>query len=121
MRELDGRGSKRLSLFNEMIARLRQAVPDMILQVGGSISFAPESEGEAAKWLAYDTRHQLAELDPRPDQVTIAINTAQMNVVEVLCRRGVRRDFVREPGVYKAYRDMISEAGPSSISSTSSG
>lgn len=76
VRELDGRGSKRLSLFNEMIARLRQAVPDMILQVGGSISFAPESEGEAAKWLAYDTRHQLAELDPRPDQVTIAINTA---------------------------------------------
>src|SRR5689334_6168956 len=82
VRELDGKGSKRLSMFNELIARLRVAVPEMILQVGGSISFAPESEGEAAKWLSDDTRHMLAELTPAPDQVTIAINSNQMNVVE---------------------------------------
>jgi uncharacterized protein (DUF849 family) len=56
----------------------------MLLQVGGSISFAPETEGEAAKWLNYDTRHMLTELKPRPDQVTIAINTSQMNVMELL-------------------------------------
>src|SRR6476661_3219579 len=49
VRELDGHGSKRLSLFNELLARLRHAVPDMILQVGGSISFSPEGEGEIAK------------------------------------------------------------------------
>src|SRR4051794_40066272 len=42
VRELDGKGSKRLSMFNELLRRLREAVPDMILQVGGSISFAPE-------------------------------------------------------------------------------
>ena len=41
VREEDGKGSKRLSKFNEMLARLREAVPKMILQVGGSISFAP--------------------------------------------------------------------------------
>jgi len=112
VRELNGRGSKRLTLFNEMIARLRDAVPDMILQVGGSISFAPESEGEAAKWLAYDTRHLLADLDPRPDQVTIAINTAQMNVVEVLAKDDYAGTSFENPLLYKAYRDMISEAGP---------
>ena len=52
-RELDGHGSKRLSMFNEMIDRIRTAVPGMIIQVGGSISFAPESEeeGAEAKWL----------------------------------------------------------------------
>jgi hypothetical protein len=66
VRELDGKGSKRLSKFNELIAGVREAVPDMIIQVGGSISFAPESEGEAAKWLSDDTRHMLAELTPRP-------------------------------------------------------
>ena len=76
VRELDGHGSKRLSMFNELLSRLREAVPDMILQVGGSISFAPETEGEAAKWLSDDTRHMLAELKPRPDQVTVAINTS---------------------------------------------
>ena len=45
VRELDGKGSKRLSKFNELLGRLREAVPDMILQVGGSISFAPEGDG----------------------------------------------------------------------------
>ena len=61
VREDDGKGSKRLSKFNEMLARLREAVPKMILQVGGSISFAPENDGAAAKWLTDDTRHMLAE------------------------------------------------------------
>ena len=82
VRELDGKGSKRLSKFNELIAGVRKAVPDMIIQVGGSISFAPETEGAAAKWLSDDTRHMLAELDPKPDQVTVTVNTSQMNVTE---------------------------------------
>src|SRR3712207_5156623 len=32
VRELDGKGSKRLSQFNELLRRLREAVPEMILQ-----------------------------------------------------------------------------------------
>jgi hypothetical protein len=54
----------------------------MVIQVGGSISFAPETDGAAAKWLSDDTRHMLAELDPKPDQVTVTVNTSQMNVTE---------------------------------------
>ena len=65
VREADGKGSKRLSKFNELLAGLRDAVPDMVLQVGGSISFAPETEGDKAKWLSDDTRHMLAELKPK--------------------------------------------------------
>ncbi|SDE88175.1 Beta-lactamase [Variovorax sp. CF079] len=83
IREADGKGSKRLSMFNEMLDRLRTAVPKMVLQVGGSISFAPENEGDTAKWLSDDTRHGLAELTPRPDQVTVAVNTNQMNTAEM--------------------------------------
>src|SRR4029079_13937773 len=45
VRELDGNGSKRLSKFNELIAGVRAAVPDMIIPVGRSISFAPERGG----------------------------------------------------------------------------
>ncbi|PYG96441.1 transposase, partial [Arthrobacter stackebrandtii] len=82
MAEQVQKGSKRLSKFNELIAGVREAVPEMIIQVGGSISFAPETEGAAAKWLSDDTRHMLAELDPKPDQVTVTVNTSQMNVVE---------------------------------------
>lgn len=112
VRELDGKGSKRLSKFNELIAGVRTAVPDMIIQVGGSISFAPESDGEAAKWLSDDTRHMLAELDPRPDQVTIAINTNQMNIVEQMCEADLRGTSIARPEVYRAYREMTIPAGP---------
>ena len=111
-READGKGSKRLSRFNELLAGLREAVPDMILQVGGSISFAPESEGEKAKWLSDDTRHMLAELSPKPDQVTIAINTSQMNVVELMTEDDYAGTSFARPDVYRAYREMIVPAGP---------
>jgi uncharacterized protein (DUF849 family) len=112
VRELDGKGSKRLSKFNELIAGIRARVPEMIIQVGGSISFAPEGEGEVAKWLSDDTRHMLAELNPRPDQVTIAINSNQMNVVEQMCEADVRGTSLGTPEGYQAYREMTIPAGP---------
>jgi len=112
VREADGKGSKRLSMFNEMLSRLREAVPDMILQVGGSISFAPESEGEAANWLSDDTRHMLADLKPAPEQVTIAINTNQMNVTELLTEDDIGGTSMMEPAYYEAYREMVVPAGP---------
>ena len=112
VREQDGKGSKRLSKFNELLAGIRARVPELILQVGGSISFAPEAEGEVAKWLSDDTRHMLAELEPRPDQVTIAINTNQMNVVEQMCEADLAGTSMAEPAVYRAYREMTIPAGP---------
>ena len=112
VREEDGKGSKRLSKFNELLAGIRARAPQLILQVGGSISFAPEAEGEIAKWLSDDTRHMLAELQPRPDQVTIAINTNQMNVVEQMCEADLAGTSMAEPAVYRAYREMTIPAGP---------
>ena len=112
VRELDGKGSKRLSKFNELLERLRVAVPDMILQVGGSISFAPESDGAAAKWLSDDTRHMLAELAPKPDQVTVTINTTQMNIVEQMVPADLAGTSLAEPANYNAYREMIVPANP---------
>lgn len=113
VREADGKGSKRLSMFNEMLARLREAVPKMVLQVGGSISFAPESEHAAAKWLSDDTRHMLAELDPRPDQVTVAVNTSQMNIMELMTESDYRGTSLENPVMQATYRDMIVPSNPS--------
>jgi uncharacterized protein (DUF849 family) len=113
VREADGKGSKRLSKFNELIAGVRARVPEMIIQVGGSISFAPESDGAAAKWLSDDTRHMLAELSPKPDQVTVTVNTSQMNVTEhagVDDFKGVSRGF---PNLYATYKDMVVPSNPS--------
>jgi uncharacterized protein (DUF849 family) len=112
VRELDGKGSKRLSKFNELIAGVRDRVPDMIIQVGGSISFAPESDGAAAKWLSDDTRHMLAELDPKPDQVTVTINTSQMNFLEQFDARDVQGSSLEDPVVYNAYKEMTVPAQP---------
>src|SRR4029434_10204726 len=114
VRELDGKGSKRLSKFNELIAGVRKAVPDMVIQVGGSISFAPPEDGAAAKWLKDDTRHMLAELEPKPDQVTVTVNTTQMNVVEQMDIRDLAgTSMAEEP--YEAYREMIVPSGPGFI------
>ncbi|CAJ0787340.1 3-keto-5-aminohexanoate cleavage enzyme [Ralstonia condita] len=115
VREEDGKGSKRLSKFNEMLTRLREAVPNMVLQVGGSISFAPEDEGAAAKWLSDDTRHMLAELSPRPDQVTIAINTNQMNVTELLTHDDCAGTSMAEPAYFQAYKEMWIPSGPTFV------
>uniref|UniRef100_UPI002FC8B73B 3-keto-5-aminohexanoate cleavage protein n=1 Tax=Ramlibacter sp. TaxID=1917967 RepID=UPI002FC8B73B len=115
VRELDGKGSKRLSKFNELIAGVRKAVPDMIIQVGGSISFAPETDGAAAKWLSDDTRHMLAELDPKPDQVTVTVNTTQMNVVEQMEVEDIAGTSLATPDGYRAYREMIVPSTPSFV------
>ncbi|HKY92538.1 MAG TPA: 3-keto-5-aminohexanoate cleavage protein, partial [Nevskiaceae bacterium] len=106
------KGSKRLSMFNELIAGIRARVPELIIQVGGSISFAPENDGDVAKWLSDDTRHMLAELNPAPDQVTIAVNTNQMNVVEQMCEADLRGTSMADPATYRAYREMTIPAGP---------
>jgi len=112
VREPDGTGSKNLDRFNEMLDRLRTAVPGMILQVGGSISFAPKDEGEAALWLSDDTRHMLANLTPAPDQVTLAVNTNQMNVMELISEDDARGTSMGETNYADAYTEMYYEAGP---------
>jgi len=113
VREEDGKGSKRLSKFNELLGELRVAVPDMVLQVGGSISFAPENGGGAAKWLSDDTRHALAELSPAPDQVTVTVNTTQMNIFEHMVPADIAGTTLAEPATYDAYRDMTVPSNPS--------
>jgi uncharacterized protein (DUF849 family) len=115
VREAGGHGSKRMSMFNEMLARLRDAVPGMLLQVGGSISFAPEGEGADAKWLNDDTRHMLAELNPKPDQVTIAINTNQMNVCELMSADDVAGTSLALPAYQQAYSEMTIPSGPAFV------
>ena len=112
VRELDGTGSKRLSKFNELIAGVRKAVPDMVIQVGGSISFAPVGEGEIAKWLSDDTRHMLAELDPKPDQVTVTINTVQMNVTEHMEEADIAGTSMATPEGRRAYSEMVVPSTP---------
>ena len=64
-----GHTSKSIAECSDLIGMLRVAVPKMILQIDGSISFAPE-QGKEANW---------TEINPKPDQVTIPFGTTMVN------------------------------------------
>jgi uncharacterized protein (DUF849 family) len=108
-----GHGSVDFDQFNYFIGRLRQAVPKLILQVGGSISFAPKSADAKAKWLDYDTRHMLTELDPKPDCVTIATGTTQWDIVTLFEPDDIRGTHMENnKAVQEAWAGMWVDAGP---------
>lgn len=108
-----GHGSLDFDQFNYFIGRLRQAVPKMILQVGGSISFAPKTADGKAKWLDYDTRHMLTELDPKPDCVTIATGTTQWDIMSMMIPEDiVGTHLENNPQVQAAWAGMYVDAGP---------
>jgi uncharacterized protein (DUF849 family) len=106
-----GKPSKNFSQFNDFIGDLRHAVPKMVLQIGGSISFAPEP-GQEAQWVGYDTRHMLTELDPKPDQITIVIGTTQMNVLAMTTADDVAGTHMENPAIQRAYQNMVADATP---------
>ena len=54
----------------------------------------------------------LADLDPKPDQVTIAINTSQMNIVELMTDSDIAGTSFERPELWEAYRNMEVPAGP---------
>jgi uncharacterized protein (DUF849 family) len=107
-----GHGSKNFNEFNEQIARLRKAVPKMIIQVGGSISFAPADDHEKAHWLGYDTRHMLTELNPKPDQITIVVGTTQMNILDLTTPDDAQGTQLATPAMQAAYQNMVADATP---------
>jgi uncharacterized protein (DUF849 family) len=106
-----GHGSKNFSHFNDCVGRLRQVVPKMVLQIGGSISFAPEP-GQEAHWLGYDTRHMLTELDPKPDQITVIIGTTQMNILALTTPDDMAGTALANPAVQRAYQNMVADSTP---------
>ncbi len=54
----------------------------------------------------------LADLDPAPDQVTIAINTSQMNIMELMTADDIAGTSLARPELMETYREMTVPAGP---------
>ncbi|MFE3055996.1 3-keto-5-aminohexanoate cleavage protein [Nocardia sp. NPDC059239] len=106
-----GKISKNFAEYSAQIGRLREAVPDMVLQVGGSISFAPEGDA-VAKWRSYDTRHMLTELDPKPDQVTVAIGSTQYDITSMLTVDDIEGTHMADPHIMWQYSQMVADATP---------
>ena len=98
--------------FNYLLARLKEAVPKMIMQVGGSISFAPKGDDQKAKWLDYDTRHMLTELNPKPEFVTVAIGTCMMDLTQMWTLDDIKGTHLEDPKQMAAWAGMYTDAGP---------
>jgi uncharacterized protein (DUF849 family) len=107
-----GKGSVDFDQYNYFIGLLRKAVPKMILQVGGSISFSPKTDDAKAKWLNYDTRHMLTELDPKPDSVTVAVGTGQWDIISMMHKEDVEGTHLADPKVQAAWAGMVVDATP---------
>jgi uncharacterized protein (DUF849 family) len=106
-----GKISKNFDQYSAQIGRLRDAVPDMVLQIGGSISFSPEGD-EVAHWQSYDTRHMLAEIDPKPDQVTVAIGSTLWDLTSLLAPDDVAGTHMADPKVMWQYSQMVIDSTP---------
>jgi uncharacterized protein (DUF849 family) len=106
-----GHISKNFKEYSDQIGRLRRAVPKMILQLGGSISFAPPDDHSKAQWQGYDTRHMLAEIDPKPDQVTVAIGSSQWDVT-CLTAMDEWPTRMANPETMWAFSNMVADALP---------
>ena len=85
-----GLGSTDFEQYNDLLAGCEEAVPKMIIQVGGSISFAPHTADAKAKWLDYDTRHMLTELDPKPEFVTITTGTTLWDITSIFSPEDIK-------------------------------
>ena len=55
---------------------------------------------------------KLIELDPKPDQVTVTINTSQMNILEQFDIRDIQGTSMEDPEVFNAYKEMTVPAQP---------
>jgi uncharacterized protein (DUF849 family) len=107
-----GHLSANIDHYNYLLGRIKKEVPDMIMQVGGSIAFSPKSDGAKAAWLDYDTRHMLAELDPKPETVTIAIGTSMFDITQMWTAEDVKGTHMEDPKVIEQYAGMFTDAGP---------
>ena len=107
-----GHGSKNFAEFNAAMERLRKAVPKMVIQIGGSISFAPANENEKAQWLGYDVRHKITEITPKPDQITIIIGSTQMNILPLTAPDDIKGTMLEHPAMQAAYQNMVADGTP---------
>ena len=103
--------SKNFAEYCDFIGMLRHAVPKMILQIGGSISFAPEP-GKEAHWQGYDTRHMLTEIDPKPDQITVTLGTTLMNPLSLTTVDDAQGTQFANPVIWNASQNMVADATP---------
>ena len=107
-----GMGSTNFDEYCYLLKRVKEAVPDMIIQVGGSISFAPHTDEAKAAWLDYDTRHMLTELDPKPEFVTVTTGSTLWDIASMFSADDIKGTHMEDPKVLAAWSGMVVDSTP---------
>jgi uncharacterized protein (DUF849 family) len=107
-----GMGSTNFDEYCYLLKRVKEAVPDMIIQVGGSISFAPHTDDAKAAWLDYDTRHMLTELDPKPEFVTVTTGSTLWDIASMFSADDIKGTHMEDPKVLAAWSGMVVDSTP---------
>jgi len=106
-----GHISKKFNEYSEQVARVRKAVPKMILQMGGSISFTPEP-GEKAEAASYDSRHKLCTITPAPDQITVMCGSSLFDLTAIHPADTFEGTRFTNPVMMQAMANLVMDATP---------
>ena len=77
-----------------------------------TVTWSGVGSSSASMWRVSSLSHLLAELEPVPDQVTVTVNTSQMNVTEQAEDADFRGTSREIPAIFNAYKEMTVPAQP---------
>lgn len=107
-----GHISRNFDEYGYLIGRLRKAVPDMILQLGGSISFTPEAGKSSSAFADYDQRHRMALITPKPDQITVMVGTTLYDLTACLDPDFFKGTHLDTPDGMHAMVNLVADSTP---------
>ncbi|MGA7354236.1 MAG: 3-keto-5-aminohexanoate cleavage protein [Candidatus Cybelea sp.] len=107
-----GHISRDFDEYGYLIGRLREAVPGMILQLGGSISFTPEAGKSSSAFAGYDERHRMALITPKPDQITVTVGSTLYDLTALHTLDNFSATHLNTPEGLHAMANLVADSTP---------
>ena len=98
--------------YGYLIGRLREAVPDTVLQLGGSISFTPATGKSSSAFADYDERHRMALITPKPDQITIVVGSTLYDLTALHKMDMLKGTHLDTPEALHAMMNLVADSTP---------
>ena len=107
----NGHISKNFNDYNDQIGRLRSGAEND--PATRRVDFFCPRAGGRSKFQNYDSRHKLAEINPKPDQVTVACGTS---LYDLTALHPVHDDFagtrLTNPAMLHAMANLVADSTP---------
>ena len=107
-----GMGSTNFDEYNYLHKRNQRSMPGDDHSGWRFNFFSPHTEDAKAKWLDYDTRHMLTELDPKPEFVTVTTGTTLWDIASMFSKEDIKGTHMDDPKVLEAWSGMVVDSTP---------